>query len=88
MAEFEKGKSGNPKGRPKGIQERSKLIQRFVEEGLIDQAVETLKANPKDVRSAQWILEMSYGKAPQAVDHGGQIDLTGVKFGIDNTNKP
>jgi hypothetical protein len=85
---FQKGKSGNPGGKPKNP---AKIVERKILadiKGLAreyaPQAIKTLKgimANPKApanarVSAASTILDRAYGKAPQSMDVNGNVTFT------------
>ena len=82
---FKKGKSGNPKGRPKKIPELDDLLAEVLSEKkngvesakLILMALRT-KAAKGDVRAAEVILDRAYGRAKQAIDMN--IKSTDVDF--------
>lgn len=49
MAKFEKGKSGNPKGRPKGLLNKKTLVaQSLIEDTDFKDIIETLAVNAKE----------------------------------------
>lgn len=71
---FPKGKSGNPKGRPKKLPELDKLLSEILgsedetksEAELIIRALVT-RAKKGDVRAAELLLERAYGKVKQGI---------------------
>ena len=79
---FKKGKSGNPKGRPKILPELKEALEKILLEeknGVI--ALETvlqalrLKAVKGDVRAIQELLDRYYGKVKQDVGIEGGVIL-------------
>jgi hypothetical protein len=72
---FPKGKSGNPKGRPKKLPALDKLMAEVLgeEQNGISAAKAILsklrqKAKAGDVRAAEILLDRAYGKAKQSYD--------------------
>ncbi len=82
---FEKGQSGNPGGRPKGVVEVRELAQRLT--GRSFEELARIAFNSPDDRARLAaigiILERGYGKPAQPVDgngEGGPIVVTLRKF--------
>lgn len=70
--EFEKGESGNPKGRPRKLPEIDDLLAEVLgeEEGIEARGILHAllkKAKRGDVRAAEVLLDRAYGKAKQEV---------------------
>ena len=82
MALFQKGQSGNPGGRHKGLAEVMALARTYTKA-----AIETLAgimqdtAAPKAARvaAANGLLDRGYGKPPQALHHAGGIDVNFIE---------
>lgn len=80
---FEKGKSGNPSGRPKKIPAIDELLADILSEekdGLsaARQVIIALvkKAKSGDVRAAEVLFDRAYGKVKQPIENSGNQDLT------------
>lgn len=80
--QFVKGESGNPLGRP-SIPQELKDYARTAPDKLIE-IVEKGDTPPRlKADILRWMVEMSYGKAPQAVDMNAEVKNNGsvtVKF--------
>ena len=79
-AQFKKGQSGNPKGRPKMPDIREALSKVLNEEKDGNKALDVIlkalraKAMKGDVRAIQELFDRAYGKAKQSIDHTTQGD--------------
>lgn len=80
---FQKGKSGNPKGRPKKLPEIDKLLADVLgEEKDGVTAAEAIlrvlraKAAKGDLRAAEILLNRGYGTPKQSHDHSGSLVTT------------
>ena len=94
---YEKGQSGNPKGRPKGGKNTKTIIKEYLkamtkctgEDGKdIDisnhEAIllaQLVNAKGGSVKSAEFLLERLDGKVTDKIEHSGEID-TGVTINI------
>jgi hypothetical protein len=74
-APWPKGKSGNPKGRPKLPDIREALAKVLAEESNGKTALEMtlnalrMKAVRGDIRAAEALLDRAFGKPRQSIDH-------------------
>lgn len=71
---FVKGQSGNPSGRPKEDNEVKRLARSHSKAAIRRLAFWLKSDNPKaSVAAAMALLDRGYGKAPQAIEHSGEI---------------
>ena len=76
MPKFEKGKSGNPGGRPKAMREVEALAQKHTAEAITELA-RIYKNSPSDsarVAAINSILDRAWGKPRQGIDLSGDPD--------------
>lgn len=68
---FPKGKTGNPKGRPKVLIEINEALLDEIGDTGMREIIKALykKAKAGDVRAIQEVLDRAYGKAQQSIDH-------------------
>jgi len=88
---FEKGKSGNPGGRPKALMPDGRTLAEAAREHSADALkvlIEALKKPELSFAAAKELLDRGFGRAPQSVEVGGpdggpietrsQLDVTGL----------
>ena len=69
---FVKGKSGNPKGKPKGATSKPRLAD-YITEAEIKTLVETAKQQASmKPELLKFILEQIFGRAPQSIELPGE----------------
>lgn len=78
MAKFEKGRSGNPGGRPKMPAEMKQLAQSLTVEA-IETAAEIMRATDAKrsdrLAACVFLRDTGYGRPAQAIEHSGEIGL-------------
>lgn len=78
---FEKGKSGNPSGRPKKPPELRGLADKSLAE--IQKIVETTDNERIKADLCKWLYEMQYGKATQRQEVDGSISTDALVVTLD-----
>ena|SRR6478672_9704053 len=79
MAQFQKGQSGNPGGRPKVVGEVQELARSHTTAAIktLAEIMQNEKAPcPARVAAASAILDRGYGKASQNLHHSGDMNLS------------
>ena len=77
MARFEKGKSGNPGGRPKENQEVKELAREYTKEA-IERLAHWMRQDDDagaSVKAAQALLDRGHGKPAQHTELSGTLDV-------------
>ncbi len=79
---FAPGQSGNPGGRPRGTTQFAELIATETRDGaeMVEYALKVLRSKRGKPDAKRWaveyLTERMLGKPPQAIDLGGNIDVT------------
>jgi len=91
---FKKGRSGNPKGRPKlpDLKEAIAKVLNKEKNGktALDEILDALweKAKKGDVRAAQELMDRGFGKAQQFIDHTSDGEkITDIKITIRDAGR-
>lgn len=89
---WDKGQSGNPKGRPPKLPQLDKLLDAVLgeeKEGISAAEVILkalrLKATKGDVRAAEVLLDRAYGKASQKVEQSGETTIRVIYDDTENS---
>ena len=94
---FEKGKSGNPKGKPRGLPELNKILVKVLKEkngdgitaaeGMIRAMVkEAIKKG--NTKACEILLNRAYGIQKRDVDFNGEINLNSIQVPVINILPP
>lgn len=88
---FEKGKSGNPGGRPKAVMPDGRTLAEAAREhspAALQVLLDALKRPDTAFAAAKELLDRGFGRAPQSVEVGGpdggpietrsQVDISGL----------
>ena len=94
--QFKKGRSGNPKGRPK-LPDLKEALQNVLGESkdgktALDVIFLALRAKAAkgDVRAAELLMDRAYGKSKQVIDMNASVevkDISDTKFTIKKKGK-